>query len=489
TVGGPSIKISDAPPVKIGSPDPLTAQFSVTLSAPATSIVSVNYTTKPGTALAGTDFTSKSGTITFQPGQTAATIQVPVTQQFITQDKAFTVELSNATSAGSAVTIDDSSGQALIDAPEYDLVFTFRQQQVGGVTKAGTITGQIFNHGELVTNLASMTGRASVDDAFPLKNLVFENVKGGAPAANQSRNFEKYPLTFDLKNFQPNPDQTAVIMHLGTFNNPKYTQFPSWASQSCLVVEQQFLDALQSNLSKLAGQTFTAKNVAAEVAWINRYVDVKFDVQTTLTQAKLSVDAPTIVNRVVSGGINPNATFEFDLSRSIEKDVLVLYSVTNEDTGATVVRTSLVSAFSTSSADISFSSLFGSAKPPKGAADALKIFSDAKGEIPLNKTTYNKSLPWNPADSYAIEIEAYAVSYQNGKEWYFDSRLSGMKGPADFSKQTLMFSNDLTAEFEFAQTPARSASMAALLEGDMFPFSDTSATPERASDIADLWLV
>jgi hypothetical protein len=48
----------------------------VTLSAPSSQTVTVDYSTSDGTATAPTDYQSASGTLTFSPGQTSAAFQV-----------------------------------------------------------------------------------------------------------------------------------------------------------------------------------------------------------------------------------------------------------------------------------------------------------------------------------------------------------------------------------------------------------------------------
>jgi Calx-beta domain len=52
--------------------------FTVTLSGPSSTPVTVSYGTHDGTALAGTDYGATTGTVTFAPGQTVQTITVPV---------------------------------------------------------------------------------------------------------------------------------------------------------------------------------------------------------------------------------------------------------------------------------------------------------------------------------------------------------------------------------------------------------------------------
>lgn len=82
------------------------ATFTISLSAASTSSVSVNYATANGTALAGRDYQAVQGTLTFAPGQTQATVAVPVLGTTV-GDTTFALNLSSpqgatlGTSAGS----------------------------------------------------------------------------------------------------------------------------------------------------------------------------------------------------------------------------------------------------------------------------------------------------------------------------------------------------------------------------------------------------
>jgi hypothetical protein len=118
---GPNACISPfAPPVNISINDPQQVEgnagntlvyFNVTLSAPSTQTVTVNYVTADGTATAGSDYVPRSGTLTFLPGQTVETAIVTVkTDTTVEPDETFVVNLSGA----SGGTITDSQGQATI---------------------------------------------------------------------------------------------------------------------------------------------------------------------------------------------------------------------------------------------------------------------------------------------------------------------------------------------------------------------------------------
>lgn len=87
------------------------AVFTVSLSRPSTSTVTVNYATADVSATAGTDYTAAGGTLSFAPGTTSATIKVPVTGDLtIENDETFTITLSGASGA----TTSDATGTGTI---------------------------------------------------------------------------------------------------------------------------------------------------------------------------------------------------------------------------------------------------------------------------------------------------------------------------------------------------------------------------------------
>jgi sugar lactone lactonase YvrE len=72
------------------------AVFTVTNTTPSTLPLTVNYATADGTAIAGTNYTATSGTLTFAPGWTTATIDVPTLDSGSqTAPLTFTLTLSN----------------------------------------------------------------------------------------------------------------------------------------------------------------------------------------------------------------------------------------------------------------------------------------------------------------------------------------------------------------------------------------------------------
>ena len=92
------------------------ATFTVTLSAPDTHPIVVDYSTGDLTARAGEDYVSTSGILTFAPGETVKTISVPVNGDTIYEPSEFyVVQLANAVNA--KITKSQGLGTILNDDP------------------------------------------------------------------------------------------------------------------------------------------------------------------------------------------------------------------------------------------------------------------------------------------------------------------------------------------------------------------------------------
>ena len=62
--------------------------------------MTVDYATSNGTASAGADYTTSSGTLTFNPGDTSKTFNIPILADTIDEDnEVFSVTLSSPTNA------------------------------------------------------------------------------------------------------------------------------------------------------------------------------------------------------------------------------------------------------------------------------------------------------------------------------------------------------------------------------------------------------
>ncbi|MGH8245378.1 MAG: Calx-beta domain-containing protein, partial [Gammaproteobacteria bacterium] len=96
------------------------AVFTITLSSPSTSVVTVDFATADGSALAGSDYVAASGTLTFAPGTTAQNVTIAVIGDSLSEGtETFAVNLSNPVNAaiadglGIGTIIDDDLGGTL----------------------------------------------------------------------------------------------------------------------------------------------------------------------------------------------------------------------------------------------------------------------------------------------------------------------------------------------------------------------------------------
>ncbi|MET0753771.1 MAG: Calx-beta domain-containing protein [Pyrinomonadaceae bacterium] len=87
-----------------GSSGTTNARFTVTLAPAAAQNVTVRYQTADGTAEAGEDYTATGGTLTFTPGQTTKTVDVPVLGDTLPEaNEFFTLQLINPTNAQTVI--------------------------------------------------------------------------------------------------------------------------------------------------------------------------------------------------------------------------------------------------------------------------------------------------------------------------------------------------------------------------------------------------
>ena len=104
----PGLSVADTA-VTEGNSGATNATFTVSLSSASANTVSVDYATANGTAVTGSDYTAVSGSLTFTPGQTSKTVQVPILGDVVDEgsSETFTFTLSNA------VNVEVSDGQAV----------------------------------------------------------------------------------------------------------------------------------------------------------------------------------------------------------------------------------------------------------------------------------------------------------------------------------------------------------------------------------------
>jgi hypothetical protein len=105
----PAASVDDVAVAQAGTPT--NARFLVTLDQSTTTTVTVDFATVDGSAKAGTDYTARSGTLTFGPGQTVKSVDVPVPADSGPKpDRDFKLVLSNPTK----VTLAKATGTGTI---------------------------------------------------------------------------------------------------------------------------------------------------------------------------------------------------------------------------------------------------------------------------------------------------------------------------------------------------------------------------------------
>lgn len=100
-----------------------TAQIAVTLSRASSETVTVSYSTADGTAAQDSDYGATSGVLTFAPGQTRQTIEVPILADATPEsNETFTINFSNPT--GNAILSDSQATVTIGDVIQSSVSMT-----------------------------------------------------------------------------------------------------------------------------------------------------------------------------------------------------------------------------------------------------------------------------------------------------------------------------------------------------------------------------
>ena len=109
------------------------AEFTVTLSHPSTSPITIAYNTLAGTATAGDDFTASSGTVAFSANIIEQTFTVPVLDDSTSEgDEAFSVQLRNPSGAN---ILDSTATATILDddgLPRFSIADSARAGEASG---------------------------------------------------------------------------------------------------------------------------------------------------------------------------------------------------------------------------------------------------------------------------------------------------------------------------------------------------------------------
>ncbi|MEB3220007.1 MAG: putative Ig domain-containing protein [Nostocales cyanobacterium 94392] len=169
-VGGGDIQLSiDDVAIVEGDTNTTEAKFTVSLSAPSSKTVTVDFSTADDTAIADADYQAVNGTITFKPGETTQSIIVPIIDDRLNEaDETFFINLNNASNA----IIADTEGKGTIIDNELPSISASLANDTGAsdsdrITVDPTINGQAIGATSLQGNL---NGNGFVDISDALSN-------------------------------------------------------------------------------------------------------------------------------------------------------------------------------------------------------------------------------------------------------------------------------------------------------------------------------
>ena len=198
---GVLLSIDSAPTIIEGDEGNTNAEFTVTLldtlGNPATEEITVNFTAISDTAIASSDFEPTAGTLTFSPGTTTQTINVPIIgDQLLENDETFSVELGGVT------------GNALIANSTSEITITNDdpQRQIS-IADATILEGN--------SGISSLDFTLSLDQEYVEPITVDFNLVGNLAIADEDFNATNGTITF-------NPGETTQTLSVGIIGDEEF---------------------------------------------------------------------------------------------------------------------------------------------------------------------------------------------------------------------------------------------------------------------------
>lgn len=182
--------------------------FTVQLTNPSASTVTVDYATADGTATAGDDYTATDGTVTFTPGQTSKPVTVTVASDDLAEDdETVLLDLSNPTNAA----IVDAQGIGSIVNDDADPTVSIAEASVDEAdpTAALTISLDAASGRETEIDYATDDGTAVAGDDYTATSGTL-TIAAGATSATID-----LPVTLDTLH---EGDETLTVTLSGEVN-------------------------------------------------------------------------------------------------------------------------------------------------------------------------------------------------------------------------------------------------------------------------------
>jgi hypothetical protein len=389
----PDISVDDQVAAEGDSPTTTTMTFNVTLSNPSDQTVTVDYTTNDGTATtADVDYAAASGTVTFNPGQTAKTVDVTVNGDDTTEpDEGLTLDLSNASNANILdgagtgtitnddpipdVSIDDQSiteGNAGTSTLTFNVTLSHTSSDTVSVEYAtndgtattadadyiaasGTVTfdpGQTAKTVDVTVN-GDLTHESDESFTVDLSNASNANVLDGSGAGTITNDDQVPDISIDDRSVTEGDAGTSTLTFNVTLSNPsdQTVTVDYGTNDGTATTADGDYDAAANTVTFDPGQT--AKTVDVTVNGdLTHESDESFTVDlsnasnasvlaTSGTGTILDDDAsPTIsvANASVTEGNIGDTTLSFDVTLSVASAGTVTVDYTTTDGSATLAN-------------------------------------------------------------------------------------------------------------------------------------------------------
>jgi chitinase len=328
----PSLSIGDVT-VNQGA-SATSAAFTVSLSAPATAPVAVTYATADGTARAGTDYQATSGTLTFAPGQTQATITVPVNPATGAEpDQTFSVNLTGPTGATLARslavgTIKDTLAPPATSDAQFQVVNDWGSGFQGQIVIHNSRTSNIvnwkldFDFAHTIGNIWGAQVASHTGNHYTLTNAGYNSTiaPGGsvtigflASPGNVTDSPANYVLTDTSATPPPPPPPPATLPSISisdaTVTEPSGQSAPDFFHTA----GNQILDA-HGQPVRIAGVNwfgFETANVVVHGLWARNYKDMmdqmkQLGFNTIRLPYSNAIFDPSIKPTGIDFGLNPD---------------------------------------------------------------------------------------------------------------------------------------------------------------------------------------
>jgi hypothetical protein len=301
----PSLSINNISVVE-GNSGTRNASLSVKLSSASGQPVTVNYTTANGTAIAGSDYTSASGILTFAPGNTSLTIDVPILGDTTAEsNETFVVNLTNANGAILAtnqgtVTIldDDTSPNPTLTGTSGDDVLTGGDgnDNIFGLVGNDTVNGGAGND--------SLTGGLGADiltgglgaDSFIYNN--FGDSLFGATTQDRIRDFNPGAGDRIFLNNLPTATFNAGIITAGNLN-------------AAVIAAYGDADPLTAGAQALAVNQAVFFSFGATAATRRTYLSVNDSIAGFNASNDLFIEVTGLVGTLPNGTLTTSNYFNF----------------------------------------------------------------------------------------------------------------------------------------------------------------------------------